>query len=57
VHGTLKEREKLMRSLPSLPVGTAWFWSPGWLDVFQRLQVRARDTFDSSATPTVRTFR
>ena len=29
----------------------AWFWSPGWLDVFARVAVRARKTFDSSATP------
>jgi len=51
VHGTPEQREQLMTSLPSLPVGTAWFWSPGWLDVFQRVNVRARETFDSSATP------
>lgn len=53
VHGTPEQREALMSSLPSLPVGTAWFWSPGWLDVFQRVQVRRRETFDSSATPKV----
>jgi len=53
VHGTPEQREELMRSLPSLPIGTAWFWSPGWLDVFRRVQVRQRETFDSSATPTV----
>ena len=51
VHGTPQQREKLMASLPSLPVGTAWFWSPGWLDVFQQVRVRTRETFDSSATP------
>lgn len=53
VHGTPGQREELMQSLPSLPVGTAWFWSPGWLDVFTRVQVRRRETFDSSATPKV----
>jgi hypothetical protein len=37
--------------LPALPIGTAWFWSPGWLDVFTRVNVRRRETFDSSATP------
>lgn len=51
VHGTETERDTLMRSLPSLPVGTAWFWSPGWLDIFTRVKVRKRTTFDSSATP------
>ena len=53
VHGTPEQREELMQSLPSLPIGTAWFWSPGWLDIFQRVQVRKRETFDSSATPKV----
>jgi hypothetical protein len=38
-------------SLPGLPVGTAWVWSPGWLDVLARIKIRARTTFDSSATP------
>lgn len=53
VHGTPEQREELMRSLPSLPIGEAWFWSPGWLDLFQRVHVRPRETFDSSATPKV----
>lgn len=52
-HGTPEERKKLMDSLPSLPIGTAWFWSPGWLDMFRRVKIRERDTFDSSATPKV----
>jgi DNA segregation ATPase FtsK/SpoIIIE-like protein len=51
VHGTPEQREQLMSSLPSLPIGTAWFWSPGWLDLFQMIKVRTRETFDSSATP------
>ena len=53
VHGTPEQRAELLASLPSLPIGTAWFWSPGWLDAFQRVQVRRRETFDSSATPEV----
>lgn len=52
VHGTPEQREELMGSLPSLPVGTAWVWSPGWLGIFRRVQVRQRETYDSSATPT-----
>ncbi len=53
VHGEPGQREELMRSLPSLPIGTGWFWSPGWLDLFKRVQIRRRETFDSSATPKV----
>lgn len=50
-HGTPEQRDELMASLPSLPVGTAWFWSPGWLNLFRRVAIRQRETFDSSATP------
>ncbi len=53
VHGMPEQRNVLMTSLPSLPIGTAWIWSPGWLDLFKQIQVRARETFDSSATPKV----
>lgn len=38
-------------SLASLGVGQAWLWSPAWLGVFQRIDVRRRETYDSSATP------
>lgn len=55
VHGTPEQRDELMASLPSLPIGTAWFWSPGWLDVFKKVAIRKRTTFDSSATPTMGT--
>jgi hypothetical protein len=52
-HGTEEQRNEMMNSLPSLPVGEAWFWSPGWLDIFKRVKVRQRETFDSSSTPKV----
>jgi uncharacterized protein len=44
---------ELKRSLPKLPPGTAWVWSPQWLGILRQVQVRARRTFDSSATPKV----
>lgn len=53
LHADDDEAERVKASLPSLPVGTAWVWSPGWLGLLQRVQVRARETFDSSATPKV----
>ena len=52
-HDAHGQRVEFMESLASLPIGTAWFWSPGWLDVFQRVEIRKRTTFDSSATPKV----
>lgn len=50
-HDAHGQRDEFMRSLASLPVGTAWFWSPGWLGIFKKVKVRERNTFDSSATP------
>ena len=46
-------RQEMLASLASLPVGTEWVWSPGWLDVLVKARVRRRETFDSSATPKV----
>lgn len=50
-HDTDNQRAEFMASLASLPKGTAWFWSPGMLDVFRKVAIRDRRTFDSSATP------
>jgi hypothetical protein len=58
VHGTKEQRRELMDSLAALPVGAAWWWSPGWPTVegiFRRVVIRRRRTFDSSATPEVGT--
>jgi hypothetical protein len=52
-HAEENQRGIFMKSLPSLPIGTAWFWSPGWLDLFKKIKVRTRETFDSSSTPKV----
>ena len=52
-HDDRGRRQEMLASLPSLPVGTAWLWSPGWLELLQKVQVRRRETFDSSATPKV----
>jgi DNA-binding HxlR family transcriptional regulator len=54
VHGTPQQRKLLMESLPSLPVGDAWVWSPGWPTedgIFQRVHVDPIETYDSGATP------
>lgn len=47
-HGQAKE---FMSTLATLNRGEAWVWSPGWLNLFRRVQMRQRKTFDSSATP------
>lgn len=48
--GTQEEQDELMSSLAKLRLGEAWFWEPGG-DLFQRVQIRERQTFNSSATP------
>jgi uncharacterized protein len=51
LHAEDEDARTVKGSLPSLPVGTAWVWSPGWLGILQQVAVRERLTFDSSATP------
>lgn len=50
-HDTEGHRAVFMESLASLPRGRAWLWSPSWLDIFEQVEMRRRDTYDSSATP------
>jgi hypothetical protein len=51
VHADPVTAKTMIDELPRLPVGSAWFWSPGWGDFFRRVNVRRRETFDSGATP------
>lgn len=47
-----KSRQKeIVEQVRSLPVGHALVVSPGWLGVESVVQMRMRETFDSSATP------
>lgn len=41
----------IVDSLPTLADGEAWIWSPSWLKVAERVQMRRRRTFDSGKTP------
>lgn len=54
VHGTDEQRHVLMESLPALPVGDSWVWSPGWPTnegIFKRIHTAPIATFDSGASP------
>jgi hypothetical protein len=53
MHATESEAKEMLESLPTLPIGTGWFWWPneGERDIFERVRVRPRRTFDSGATP------
>lgn len=52
-HADEHQARVVKKSLPALPVGHAWVWSPEWLGVLRRIRVRPRHTFDSSSTPLV----
>lgn len=47
------DRSEAIDELPSLEVGEAYLWSPGWLREFRRVRIGKRKTFDASATPKV----
>lgn len=53
IHGDEERRKKFMNLLPTLKVGRAVVWSPSWLDIFKEVQVRRKETYDSSETPRV----
>lgn len=45
-----KLAQEMMKSLPSLPRGEAWVWNPSQ-QLFKRIAIRQRHTFDSGSTP------
>lgn len=44
-HAAEGDFEKFMESLPTLPTGEGWIWSPEFLGVFKRIKIRIRETF------------
>lgn len=52
-YGVQEQAQRVMDELATLPTGTAWLWSPQWLQKLERVAIRQRETFDSSATPKV----
>ena len=53
LNATKEQQDEFLSSLASLKTGEAWVWSPVWLEVFKKVQIRERRTFNSSATPKV----
>ncbi|MFL5303055.1 MAG: ATP-binding protein [Anaeromyxobacteraceae bacterium] len=51
VHATEEQLAEVTETLATLPKGDAWVMSAGWLDLFKRVHIRERETFNSSATP------
>lgn len=52
MYGTADEKRDYLTTVPKLPVGEMWLWSPGWLERFTRITINKRETYDSSSTPT-----
>ncbi len=44
-HAADGDFNKFMQSLPSLPKGEGWIWSPEFLGVFEKIKIRKRETF------------
>lgn len=44
-HSAQGDFDKFMDSLPSLPTGEGWVWSPEFLGVFEKVKIRKRETF------------
>jgi uncharacterized protein len=44
-HAAEGDFEAFMQSLPSLPTGEGWIWSPEFLGIFKRIKIRERETF------------
>lgn len=53
VHADEDAWRAMEKDLTQLPVGTAYVWSPGWLDICKKVKIRLKETFDSSKTPEV----
>jgi hypothetical protein len=51
VHATKAQLAEVHGTIAQLADGEAWVMSPEWLDFFGRVQIRDRETFNSSATP------
>lgn len=43
----------IVDELPSLPIGTAYLWSPSWLRKLEKVKIGKRKTYNASATPTM----
>lgn len=44
-HSAEGDFKAFIKSLPSLPTGQGWIWSPEFMEVFERIKIRTRETF------------
>lgn len=56
-HSAEGDLDKFLESLPSLPTGEAWLWSPEFMETFQRIKIRKRETFHPDREKLGSTFK
>jgi hypothetical protein len=52
-HGDAGQRESFMTRIPKLKTGTAITWSPSWLEIYEEVAIRRKETYDSGDAPRV----
>ena len=52
-HGDEERREEFMNRITKLPKGTAILWSPSWLEIYEEVGIRRKETYDSGDAPRV----
>lgn len=52
-HGDEDQREKFLTRITKLKTGTAIVWSPSWLEIYEEISVRQKETYDSGESPRV----
>jgi len=52
-HGDEDQRENFMKEITKLKTGTAIAWSPSWLEIYEQVSVRKKETYDSGESPRV----
>lgn len=52
-HSDKERRESFMKRISELKTGIAIVWSPSWLEIYEEVSVRCKETYDSGGTPRV----
>lgn len=56
-HGAEGDFDSFLKSLPTLPTGEGWIWSPEFMGVFQKFKIRNRQTFHPDREKIGSTFK
>lgn len=56
-HGAEGDFDSFLKSLPTLPTGEGWIWSPEFMGVFEKFKIRKRETFHPDREKIGSTFK